>query len=130
MSRILSAPVHRSSSQTNAGLAGASRSKAPRAGVAIQESSPSITRLTLSAGDEWSLHSVVVNDTEYRQVLLDEGQSYGQSGAPDVPVFKTIVAVPDCDSVTLEMTVRSTSTVSDVRIAPGVVARLVIHQDV
>ncbi len=62
--------------------------------------------------------SIEVEGNEYVRVGLHGAESYGRPGAPDLPVFRKLVALPECDSVSVEVHIESSSETSYVRVLP------------
>jgi hypothetical protein len=73
--------------------------------------------VTLRTGD-WSATSVSLAGRDYQKLLLPDAQPLARPGAPDIPVYRRIVALPDCDSVSVEVYVDSVSVMSGVRVVP------------
>ncbi|MDH3198523.1 MAG: hypothetical protein OEO21_09825, partial [Candidatus Krumholzibacteria bacterium] len=54
----------------------------------------------------------------YHRLDLEKTRPYGVPGLPEVPVITTYIAVPACDSVTLEAQIAASHVVNGVNVYP------------
>jgi hypothetical protein len=57
-----------------------------------------------------SFSSKVVDRTAYQRVRFEGSEPLGEAGAPDVPVIRALVAVPECESIEVRARIEKTST--------------------
>jgi hypothetical protein len=87
-------------------------------GLRLKDASADSIRLSLSIAGEVTWTAIDADGVAYDRASLPGSELYGQSGAPDLPVFRRILALPDCDSVTLRVQLGSTTRVEGVRVVP------------
>lgn len=61
----------------------------------------------------------IVDGTPYKHLEINNTFAYGREGAPAIPVYRTRIAIPECDQVGLKVRLANASEVSDIRPYPA-----------
>jgi hypothetical protein len=88
------------------------------ASVTLVESNETGITLVCEPGEP-ILTALTIDDRDYVSIALPHSQFLAVPGGPDLPCIRVMLAVPDCETVELQLTTGGTESTEGVRVAPA-----------
>jgi parallel beta-helix repeat protein len=86
--------------------------------VALSSSNNSIVSFSVQINGI-SVTQKLVNDTTYQIITIPGGQVMGIQGSPEVPMITKLIAIPDCDNVTISISPSNQLEYSNYNVIPS-----------